>query len=1057
MATLEDVYGKLITIDGSLSDIAKGMLGKVKGGEDNPDTKQYRKNLGTLSDKFKKFIDGKDFDVMKDLTKAMKEFTKETKEQRTMRKAATGGIAGAAASGGLDMKKAAEGAKAMSEDMESIEKASKEIGENMENWYDKNEAKQVEAAFANVGRSIKSQSNALKLSWGSWKNVVSTLREKNRELSKGEKLTAEEVYDVSEAISRSKELWMWQRRKIRGLADEIDQLVKLNKLDEARVKFRKLAAVSEGYAEGARNRSTAMGVAGEIKGNVGTVARGVGNLLSSQTGFDKVSPKALEVAGAKEYADYLKEIGNRLYEIKGITGDVKTDFHTMGEDALKLYMTTGQESKIVRTQLVKNLTRGISEQKTLNDVTKRGLQTATLIGSNAEGTAEEFADWHLRLKLGDTDLDHIRANLQAVAKTTGITGDNLLDAFKATKDLAQQMKWAGTYSNDMQRNLTQTLAIAKQLGVEGQVKSTLSALGSAVGFQKADAKKKSFLLQAAQAAGLNPMDVVLGNINTPEQRAALAKGMETVRNRFKEGGMGDLQFYNAFGYESLGEAKAEGEAHTRGAVGGNKPAVGEGSAEALIRQKKEETGTANAVQDALNQIAEKWKNVGSNAVDLLLQANKDVIAKGLELAGTIEDLIDVFGQLKDVVMALIPLFGMGALGLGGAIGPFLGAAGIFAVLAIGGWALYKTWNDVQNMLKKTGEGMGKINQSVEKRMVENYRIEKLEKYSREDIRGLQGNIAENERNLPFLQEQAKEHMYAMPGLRKAAGGMKISDKFSELSGSIEGRKQLMDMASKMQESPEKETIKGYLVKLEEIERQKLALDTANKLQDANTPAGKAAIIKAYNENPMIAADRQKQKEMAQAFEDLKAMSPKERQRVYNTTTPGSDWQRDVGEMLKKIEKDEATKAAADNAIIALAEAGEKEGSIFTHDTHLEDILEEMAIPLAKIAPDLGGTTQFDRQRMYGFDDDTPVSKAMEETTVSMDKVEQNTAEANRHLSSMVDQLEQIINIFAGGSNTIGGGDTTSDWKPKSPANYWSTSMAAMTGSPLLGGTGNPAL
>lgn len=238
-----------------------------------------------------------------------------------------------------------------------------------------------------------------------------------------------------------------------------------------------------------------------------SMAKGFADMLGTsimgvvQSGYDATFGEPERITQVKETLPRQKL---REAEGKSIS---QRDFSALYLDAvsnrLEILKQTGVDQEKAFGAMVSNMQRGIKQFNTMNRVSKIGLGLSTVIKSNAESTASEFADWNQFLGLSTDELESVAKSTILISQTVGVTGDNLLDAVKNAKKFAEEMRNAGFLTTKASKNLIQLSASAKKLGVESQVGRIQSGITSAVGlFFEADAQVQALAANAAASVGL---------------------------------------------------------------------------------------------------------------------------------------------------------------------------------------------------------------------------------------------------------------------------------------------------------------------------------------------------------------------------------------------------------------------------------------------------------------------------------------------------------------------------------------------------------------------------
>jgi len=193
---------------------------------------------------------------------------------------------------------------------------------------------------------------------------------------------------------------------------------------------------------------------------------------------------------------------------------------------------TGQKTDKIQKVLLKNTQRGVTSLSRWVSLSRQGLQLGTMIGADAEHTAEELTDWHLQMGMTVDQTSQYSRDLQTVSKVTGVTGDKLLEAAKNGRSLADSMRSAGTLTSEAAKNLTQFSAAASRRGTDKIVQPLIDALSSTVNlFDSADPATFALAMRSAQIGGGPKLMTSLqaGTIpQDPKQMKAFAQGLRGV-------------------------------------------------------------------------------------------------------------------------------------------------------------------------------------------------------------------------------------------------------------------------------------------------------------------------------------------------------------------------------------------------------------------------------------------------------------------------------------------------------------------------------------------------
>jgi hypothetical protein len=229
------------------------------------------------------------------------------------------------------------------------------------------------------------------------------------------------------------------------------------------------------------------------------------SMLTAGASFSQVLFKG----SANDAIVFGKEMRNIAYEVEGIgssTRGLQKEFANLGKNVSQ---QTGVPLEVMQDAYMKNIKKGMLQQnkstKSQKDglkVIKSGLHLSTMIGSNAENTSDLFGDWHRTLKLSSGQMSQLARDSKQIARSTGVTGDHLIESMKASEGILKNLENQGNLTNSAMKNVIKAMTEAKKLGVEdsfGKIGDALSSTNKL--FFEADDKTKAFLFQMAGRMG----------------------------------------------------------------------------------------------------------------------------------------------------------------------------------------------------------------------------------------------------------------------------------------------------------------------------------------------------------------------------------------------------------------------------------------------------------------------------------------------------------------------------------------------------------------------------
>jgi hypothetical protein len=228
--------------------------------------------------------------------------------------------------------------------------------------------------------------------------------------------------------------------------------------------------------------------------------------------------------------EYIRDMSRGMLNTYG-TGieNLKGKVDEFREASLKTVSVTGQSQSLILKEQAKYYKRGITDLKTQNSVMRAGLQTATLINSDAAETSSMFADWSQHLGASEHQLNMMGRGLVNIGRQSGLTGQNLLQVAKDSKTFMENMRLAGTFTASAANNIMGIMAQAQKTGTTAGTSRIMAGLTGGLIGPAVDEGTKSTIMKAGGLGGANMMDLLAGTgTEDPEQMKRIASGMEKL-------------------------------------------------------------------------------------------------------------------------------------------------------------------------------------------------------------------------------------------------------------------------------------------------------------------------------------------------------------------------------------------------------------------------------------------------------------------------------------------------------------------------------------------------
>ena len=266
---------------------------------------------------------------------------------------------------------------------------------------------------------------------------------------------------------------------------------------------------------------------------------------------------------------FVQEARKVSYEISGSNKFAHNLMKTY-EDIGKTTSRTGKDRQEFIDLYLKNIKKGIRDAKIANRVAVSQLNTEEQIGLKSSELGEQFSEWSLAFGLNENQLDEMGRSIRDIAKTTGITGENLKKAVTSSDKFLKNMQKSGTFSTDVAKQTIGLTASFEKFGASSFGDSILGPLTSVNSLLEANSSHFTLIARALNNAGLSIFEAQEA-LNNPAKTKKFINGLmqatgaitgeynsleQLEKNWNKltltEKNMKNIQMKNAFGVE-MGE------------------------------------------------------------------------------------------------------------------------------------------------------------------------------------------------------------------------------------------------------------------------------------------------------------------------------------------------------------------------------------------------------------------------------------------------------------------------------------------------------------------------
>lgn len=254
---------------------------------------------------------------------------------------------------------------------------------------------------------------------------------------------------------------------------------------------------------------------------VGSISSGI---ITAAGGTNYLS--ALLAGAIEQENDFRIQMRQIAFQIDGINGSMR-EMQNHWADIGKVVDETGKNVTVFQNTLLKQLRKGIKSRKQEEETLRASLNLSTMLGMDADQTADTFHDWQMSLNMSTNQMSQMSRNMQYVAKWTGVTGSELMNAVKSSEKFMKNMRNAGTLTESASGHVLEMSAIAQKIGIADEMGELNNALSSTVNlFNSASKETQTLLFSAASSMG-RISDLQKGTLlNTRAGIKDFGKGLE---------------------------------------------------------------------------------------------------------------------------------------------------------------------------------------------------------------------------------------------------------------------------------------------------------------------------------------------------------------------------------------------------------------------------------------------------------------------------------------------------------------------------------------------------
>jgi len=241
--------------------------------------------------------------------------------------------------------------------------------------------------------------------------------------------------------------------------------------------------------------------------------------------------QVLFTGAAKDAFIFQAALREVAFETQGITGDTRDLQVAFGKYG-DVVEATGKNVDEFQNEYLKNLKKGTKANQSGLKVIKSGLAASTLIGSSTEATADLFGEWNRTLGLSERQMQQLSRDSLSVSRSTGVTGDELVNAMNASKKILENLRNQGNLTSLAMKNVIGMSAEAQKVGVGDAYMKIANALSSTNSLLESTSDATGgYLLSVGAAIGKTGTMLEGTFMQSRKNLGSLASGMEGTLKR----------------------------------------------------------------------------------------------------------------------------------------------------------------------------------------------------------------------------------------------------------------------------------------------------------------------------------------------------------------------------------------------------------------------------------------------------------------------------------------------------------------------------------------------
>ena len=325
-----------------------------------------------------------------------------------------------------------------------------------------------------------------------------------------------------------------------------------------------------------------------MPGGAGGLNRAAAGMIAATVAMELLARKSMELVGAlgvdlstmwkgviADQAVFQRNMRNMMFTTQGFVA-ANRELEASYMDITNAVSATGMKRVAFQKEWMKVMQRGFKistrDAKLEKDrfkLRERAVKSSKAVVTSAMATAKQLdiaegsvgnmvsmmGDWAFHLGMSEFSIANMGREMQRIARSTGVTGEKLMSAIKASNKFMEMMRSSANLTEKASTNIMALTTSLEKRGVLEKFGAELQGLSSRTQFFQIDDKTRNFLTQMAAGAGGSAMNNLLfgKTMQSEENIAQLQGGLGPVLQRYLGQAAKDVGFAEGVTTDNLSE------------------------------------------------------------------------------------------------------------------------------------------------------------------------------------------------------------------------------------------------------------------------------------------------------------------------------------------------------------------------------------------------------------------------------------------------------------------------------------------------------------------------